>query len=972
MSGARKRKRTTAMTQGLISLRDAEVACKRATSLAKKFTPSVAKSWDYCGDGFQELLHKEDKKSMRQDLKVVRNLAPALHSAEDTTNTGSQNLEESAEIVWSSSESDLSDGEVKTSNSRVTEERRSVLKSQSTANTSHKYSCMLNSLTSSQSSEEELAIDWDSVSDDEGEISDQNERSLDIRCTDSDASVSSKARCRESATPQSESLTVAEDILEFSSDNESTTEQDKAEKSTPSTSTQPNLSVSESGRDRPSVRSASDWLKCAQAFLHTPEKQKRNTLKTPEDSAKKKRKFLRGGLAERLNRLLCRERSSINFWRHQSLTDSRIHIGENEGVLMVKILELHEECSMFVALCQPLIETSMEQVIKYDDSDTKTLLTILFTRETASHLRMCAGDTVHIHPPWQKLEVQGEKSPVILCTYFSRKIFSEKIAGTKVKDCSPEKLPVLKKAPMSLAVKFNLTDAGEKYSSTDEDIALTTGKTQSKPSQQEKPIQVLDFEYHFAANSVCDSLLEVIESQGATGWGKKNLKVVIQRVYCLPVKDTHNQLIRSTLMDNSQYSNVGQQNARLCLLVQDSYGLFSEVHQQTFCSLEEDLQSNNACWEGKTCYLREMKILQRTTRGRSSGLFSLIESLWPPLVLPKVHGQSQDSQEHIKLASDEIMPVPSFCYVLAPLPGEGGVEVLQNETTSDLYRPAAIHDLKYILQQIPENQRCSFQAKVIYRKVQDQKSTQLSGMNDWLFVTDSTLQSASVAFGLPRTISICVTSFCMLSSEIMKSLNDGISNSIMFKDAIVETDSVVCAEGTVLSLQKSVSQCNENQGTSALTGQVILDELSATTKVNSICTVQGSVVGVDETTSFSWIVCNKCGNGKLEKVLGECDLFHCHQCGQSVTTPLTKIQLEVFLHCPVLPNCTIKVKLREPSISTLLMHSSRDEEGYEVDCVLGKEVGPLSCFVRSSVTNHPAIWIGLEEISLLEVVTQPQ
>lgn len=68
----------------------------------------------------------------------------------------------------------------------------------------------------------------------------------------------------------------------------------------------------------------------------------------------------------------------------------------------------------------------------------------------------------------QKLEVQGEKSPVILCTYFSRKIFSEKIAGTKVKDCSPEKLPVLKKAPMSLAVKFNLTDAGEKYSSTDE------------------------------------------------------------------------------------------------------------------------------------------------------------------------------------------------------------------------------------------------------------------------------------------------------------------------------------------------------------------------------------------------------------------------------------------------------------------------------------------------------------------------
>ncbi|XP_062919307.1 DNA repair-scaffolding protein isoform X2 [Mobula hypostoma] len=965
MAGARKRKKPTAMME-FVSLHDVEVTCKRTNSLAKKFMPSLAKSWDDCGEGFQELLLKKGKKSMSQDLKVVRSLTPALHSAEGATNISSQNLEETAEIQWSSSESDLSDGEVMPSNSKVREERRSDLKSQSTDNTYQKYIRMLNSLSSSQSSEEEeLAIDWDSFSDDEDVTCNQMECLMDIHCTESDASVSSQASNRECVT---------EDILEFSSNSDCTAEQDQAEKSTPPISIQPSASACDPGYSQRSVRSASDWLKCAQAFLRTPEKEKRKLLKTPEDSAKKRRKFLRGGLAERLNRLLCRERSAINFWRHQSLTDSRLQRGGKGGIVMVKILELHEECSTFVAFCQPLIDISTQQAIENDDHGNETRLNVLFTRETASHLRIGAGDIVHIYPPWQKLDVQGERTSVILCTYFSQKIFSKHVAGIGVKNCSPEKLPVSKKSSISLAVKFNLADARQKHCLTDQGIALTTENTQSvlSISQQEKPIQVLDLEHNFLANSVCDSLLEVIENQGAAGWGKKNLKVVIQRVYCLPVKDIlHNQLIRSNHTDHSLCSNMGQQNARLCLLVQDVYGLFSEVHQNTFCSAEEDLLAQNACWEGKTCYLTGMKVLQRTTRGRSSGLFSLIESLWPPLVPPKVHGHSQDSQEHMDLPADVVLSVPSFCYVLAPLPGEGRVEVLQSETISDLYRPRTMNNLKHILQHTPETPRCSFKADIIYRRLQNKNLSQLSDNNNWLFVTDSTLQFASLDDGLPRTLSVCITSFCIPGIEVTKTLDGEISSSIIFKDAIVEKGSIVCAEGTVLSLQKSVSQCNENQEMSTSTQKVILDELSAMTKVNSICTVQGTVVGVDETTAFSWIVCNKCGNGKLEKLPGECELFYCHQCTQSVMTPLTKIQLEVFLHCSELPNSTIKIKLREPSISSLLMHSSRDEEGYEVSSLLGKEVGPLSCFVHF-VTHHPSIWIGLEEISLLQLVTQPQ
>ncbi|XP_048451574.1 DNA repair-scaffolding protein isoform X6 [Rhincodon typus] len=820
MSNTRKRKRTTGMVQRFLFLsdvQDVEATCKKASSLAKKFTPSIAKSWNQCGEGFQEVPSMEGNKSTGEEEMVVCGLTSLLHS--DRADPGNQRSEEIAKIIWSSSDSDLSDGELMMNNSRVLKERRSVLKGQSTVNSYHKYICMINSLTDSQSSEEDLPIiDWDSLSD-KDTTSDKVEFLVDPNCIDSDTSNSHNGGNRNNVTRQSESSMTAEDILEFSSDDESIKEREWCTKPIPSTSAQSPTANCGSEHDK-TMRSASNWLKSAQAFLQTPEKQKRKQFKTPEDSAKKRKKFMRakmpplqacretknqisrGGLAERLSRLQCRERSAINFWRHQSLADLQTHTGRKDDILMVKVLDLHEECSMFVALCQPLRGTSTDYANENDGCTIKAPLKVLFTGETALPLGICAGDTVHIYPPW------------------------------------------------------------------------------------------------------------------------------------------------------------------LCFLVQDMYGLFGEVHHHTFCSLEEDLQVQNACWEGKACYLTGMKVLQRTTRGRSSGLFSLIDSLWPPLISPKVHGQSQGSQELIDLTTDVQLPAPSFCYVLAPLPGEGGINVLQDENVSNLYRPSALHNLKHILQHIPQRNRCSFNAEVIYTRFQEQTINHEKSKDFWLFVIDSSLQSAGHDPGLSKTLSVYVTSSCIVGPEVMKSLNDETSSNISFKDAIVEKGCIVCVEGTVLSVNKLVLQSDENQKISSLTGNIVLNELSAMTKVNSLCTVQGTVVGVDEANAFSWIVCNRCGNGKLEKKHGEGESFYCRQCAQSVMTPLTKMQLEVFLRYPDLPHSTVKIKLLEPSISSLLLHSSSDEGGYEVDGVLGQELGPLSCYVRS-VTNQPASWIGLEEVSLL-------
>lgn len=38
-------------------------------------------------------------------------------------------------------------------------------------------------------------------------------------------------------------------------------------------------------------------------------------------------------------------------------------------------------------------------------------------------------------------------------------------------------------------------------------------------------------------SAVNDSLLEMVESQGAVGWREAQVRVVIQRVYCLPARE---------------------------------------------------------------------------------------------------------------------------------------------------------------------------------------------------------------------------------------------------------------------------------------------------------------------------------------------------------------------------------------------------------------------------------------------------
>lgn len=78
-----------------------------------------------------------------------------------------------------------------------------------------------------------------------------------------------------------------------------------------------------------------------------------------------------------------------------------IYFPDKSGVLIVKILEMFEECTIQVAICQQL-EQSPATVSSKDAAINagEPILKVLFARETAAHLKSRPQDIIHIYPPW--------------------------------------------------------------------------------------------------------------------------------------------------------------------------------------------------------------------------------------------------------------------------------------------------------------------------------------------------------------------------------------------------------------------------------------------------------------------------------------------------------------------------------------------------------------------------------------------
>ncbi|XP_066575738.1 DNA repair-scaffolding protein isoform X2 [Amia ocellicauda] len=930
MSLFTKRKRKSKDVRCIFFPDDASDGFKKVASEAKKMPSSVTKSWQRWGEGFQDCLDLEKSGSSG---KTVRQLVPSLLSVAVKSSEKNES-EDLACIVWSSSDSDSSEGEnLHLKPPKTLTKGRYGPRRPAVINSYNRYLHMVNTTVNSE--EDNLHdIDWDTTSEQDEDSRVDLENVAVISDSDCD-SISGEQPVSVVLKGQTQLNWVADaEISEFSSDGESVVSRSQASTAQP-----------QSQPCQASGRSASDWVRSAQALLQTPHKQADRKFKTPEDSAKKKNKFLRGGLAERLSRLQCRQRSAISFWRHQSPSASKTPAVCKAGVLVLQVLQVWEEGSVQVALCQLFEQPSPDGSARSPFPSAEARLQVLFSRDTATHLVPRPTDIVHVYPPWQKLIIDGERNPFILNTHFSQKVILEE----KDKPGPKQKFVPEKYRPYSLVRVFNLME--NKPQMNGKDLPpREVPPLASKPLSSQKP-------WGLCGQEVCDSLLEVIEGQGAVGCLAMDVIVIVQRVYILPFKELSSQhLLKNRSCLKAHTMEHQQHRAKLCLLVQDVYGMFSEVQLHTFHSIEDTLQQYSRKWEGKPCILKCMRVVQRTTRGRSIWLFNLIDSLWPPLVPLKVLGKSQESP-----GDSGSLPAPSFSYVLSAQRDEGTVEELKEEALQALYLPPVVHTLQEILQCVPDNHRCSFTATITYKRVQ---SVEPGQGEFWLFVTDSSLQSEEDnRLNCCRTVPVRVTTSCVLGSAVMQALKSASSCSLAFKDVVKERDTVLCVERTVLEPQLCVLSADSTVSPGRLPELVKLDELDPKTKANTLCVVKGVVVGVDESKAYSWPVCCWCGNENLDASNMEQQRFFCSLCVTTVDRPTMKMQLEVFLHCDSYSQCTVKVKLQQKTIESLLKSAASGNEGYEVENVLGKAVGPLTGYVHV-VTREPAAWIGLEEITL--------
>ncbi|XP_013916931.1 PREDICTED: DNA repair-scaffolding protein isoform X3 [Thamnophis sirtalis] len=464
--------------------------------------------------------------------------------------------------------------------------------------------------------------------------------------------------------------------------------------------------------------------------------------------------------------------------------------------------------------------------------------------------------------------------------------------------------PMLTKRNVSLAWIFNLSDIKDNCS-------LTTAVNQiscSNMKTSKNTESCFNIESKVSVISLNDSLLDAVEMQGTTESTAIQVQVVIQRIYYL--------------------------------VVEDGFGCHphgSNLSQNMAPFLKSDLQNL-----------------------RTLGLFSLIDSLWPPLSPLQVPGKRQGNKAHVTANQ---LP-QSFCYILAA--SADYIDADEREQLSNLYFPPIVHSLEQIYQMGDLPQRCSFWAHVIYRRLQEMGSTSPDQRQFWLFVTDFSLQRESeINSGTPKTLPVSIASSCVIDEEVMEAFKNSSPCIIFFKDAMCGNGKIICIERTVLLLQKPLLCRAAGADITELTGPVKLDYLDSTTQINSICTVRGTVVGVNEKTAFSWPICNRCGNEKLDQHPQDKELLYCSHCCEVVASPVFKMHLEVFLNCQSQSKSTVKIKLLQKSISSLLESATVDDGSYEVTSVLRKEVGFLNCYVQS-VTSHPSSCIGLEEIVLSE------
>ncbi|XP_052817808.1 DNA repair-scaffolding protein-like [Mya arenaria] len=682
-----------------------------------------------------------------------------------------------------------------------------------------------------------------------------------------------------------------------------------------------------------SRRTASDWLQSIQ--LTTPTKTAdQSQTEAPDDSAKKKKKQNKSGLAGQLARIQQRERSAVRMWSHQRGKPSP---SQDSRSVTMEVLGLETVCSLQLARCRPALPVPSSE-------NTPSSQLVLFPDPQAQQLSLSVGARLKIYPPWQQLEL-GRSQQVLLCTRYCQLLTPEDPAPppgantdtpallsvaadqsdthtstTTTQYTAPVKLTWNCPCVQGLCRNMSLCPASQFPTAPGLIQEPSSSKSSSNnPQGKDTNSNVLKSTSHLhtvstrgsnstvdcsSGKTVCDSILESIQG--------RSLEEEDSSSPVLPFRaHVHRCVIQKT--ENGK--------KRVCMFVEDPVGLVCQVLLSGEGVVVDEIGGHTAEFSG-------LIVQDRLTRDRSEAVFSMVDSLWSG----KRKAVSQDSASS-QVESGEGQ---GFCYVVSDSEeSPGKVSPCPKPLLKSI--PLTFTPLASLPGALQSGQRRNTQARLLYLHTQD---TAKCGYT--MYVWDGSIKApqgytrvkASPGLYFPNWLTAASGSTCVSLLDLTQQ------------------------DGMYLDEYSSVRELKQPPRALKSLSSVRLPAFQTSMSAGDLCTVQGTIVEVDEESAYSWEVCVHCGSDQLNTHLGE---IQCTACKGMMAEGITRMKMEVIVSCSP-SEATVRLNLLQSTIESLLPADEEDDEGYELSSVLHRALGPLPCHVTSQ-SPSPALLSQIEPLS---------
>lgn len=714
----------------------------------------------------------------------------------------------------------------------------------------------------------------------------------------------------------------------------------------------------------------------------------------PLDSSKKrKQKYLRSGLAERLRKLIARENSDKSFWFHklqQLKEDSNDddHSRQADGTVTLRLVSENLDHGVHVIKCD---------VIAHDVISERELpdqVIILLDSGTRKHLEFKSKPSyLRIYSPWKIFDLTNFSLPILLCITHCEVI---SVLPSHLKAIANETFEV----PAVLSTASQVNQLRTKVVRTTLFSSSVCDKKVSDVSwndDEEDNKKLVDGKGESVKETdspvLVRNLLDAIALQGQVLNTRISFTARIQRIYWRNVRQ-RNQTVTltgslvSSIIEHSR-SVKEQNNMSLCFLVQDSAALCSEIRLSSNDLLRRpDWQELLFRAEGSALSFRGLRFVEHRKRKRRPDVFGLIDSL---------RCRTRDTETD----SSKCTVKQNVCFTLL-MDEQTDVQPLSADEVNDCSsydppKPLTVDDLRN--NRLFDRTRVKLYGKLLHATFKSDERYDTKHVQ--LFISDIFIAEESSEGNISKeTFSECVIQVRYSSGRNLEwnksTLLPGLL--LLMQDLIVDKESpAILTADTFSKIQVLISQSAflASSSTPAFhtddlwrkmmnvpmddvkynrlksLSHTVLPELSVETESDNLVMFEGTIIDVDQVNAFCWFTCNECGSDDISE-LQENSLYICNACGMDIRSPVTNTHLEVYLNSMTSPVVRVKAKLLQSTISRLLpLSEAAGEEGYDVQCVLNKHLGPMSCYVLAKFKDEkkqedPKISFKLEELDAIK------